>query len=182
MGVATIGSELLERRRELGLDQLHAAKIIGVSRTTFSSYERDLQRPSVEVFPALASFLDVGIEEFLLLYGASSIASVRPGLDRLLSAEQTSADSTEGDAPTSDDAPLDTMPTTEAEEFDPTPLDDRPLASTSTIMSAERGATASNYTAPDMVSMESKTYFGSLVDTPERAKRSKKKKKKKSKK
>jgi transcriptional regulator with XRE-family HTH domain len=85
MGTATIGSTLRYRRGELGIDQADAAARIGMSRTTFSSYERDLQRPSVEVLPALAQFLDVTIEKILVLYGATCIAGIRPQLEILLS-------------------------------------------------------------------------------------------------
>jgi len=62
MSQATIGSALVERRRELGLEKGRAADKIGMSRTTYSSYEQDAQRPSVDVFPALAGFLDVSME------------------------------------------------------------------------------------------------------------------------
>lgn len=84
---ATIGSALRNRRRELGIDQKDAAAQIGMSRTTFSSYERDLQRPSAEVLPPLAGFLDVTIEEMLTLYGATCIEALRPQLERLTSSE-----------------------------------------------------------------------------------------------
>jgi len=86
MGSATIGSSLKNRRRELGIDQSDAAEKIGMSRTTFSSYERDLQRPSAEVLPALAQFLGVTIEEMLTLYGATCIEALRPSLERFLAA------------------------------------------------------------------------------------------------
>ncbi|MCU1364249.1 MAG: Helix-turn-helix domain [Acidimicrobiaceae bacterium] len=85
MSIATIGSALRERRQELGLEKGQAADKIGMSRTTYSSYEQDAQRPSVDVFPALAGFLEISIEELLVLYGATCVAAVRPSLDRLLS-------------------------------------------------------------------------------------------------
>jgi transcriptional regulator with XRE-family HTH domain len=85
MNVATIGSALAEKRRELGLEKGQAADKIGMSRTTYSSYEQDAQRPSVDVFPALAQFLDVSMEQLLTLYGATCVAAVRPSLERLLS-------------------------------------------------------------------------------------------------
>ena len=81
---ATIGSALAQRREKLGLSRVQAADHIGMSRTTYSSYERDTQRPSVDVFPVLAGFLDVSMDDFLVLYGATSIAAVRPSLERLL--------------------------------------------------------------------------------------------------
>ncbi len=73
----TIGSALLARREELGLDKGRAASRIGMSRTTYGSYERDAQRPSIEVFPALIEFLDVSLEDFLTLYGATCVAIAR---------------------------------------------------------------------------------------------------------
>ena len=85
MSQATIGSALVERRRELGLEKGQAADKIGMSRTTYSSYEQDAQRPSVDVFPALAGFLDVSMEELLTLYGATCVAAVRPTLEKVLS-------------------------------------------------------------------------------------------------
>ncbi len=85
MTVATIGSALAEKRQELGLEKGQAADRIGMSRTTYSSYEQDAQRPSVDVFPALAEFLSISMEELLALYGATCIAAVRPSLERLLS-------------------------------------------------------------------------------------------------
>jgi transcriptional regulator with XRE-family HTH domain len=54
-----------------------------MSRTTFSSYERDTQRPSVDVLPAIADFLEVSIDQVLVLFGASAIAAARTALGRL---------------------------------------------------------------------------------------------------
>ncbi len=88
MSDATIGSALGKRRLELGLEKGQAADKIGMSRTTYSSYERDTQRPSVDVFPALAEFLGVDMEFFLVLYGATCIAAVRPSLERTLAEEK----------------------------------------------------------------------------------------------
>jgi transcriptional regulator with XRE-family HTH domain len=85
MGVATIGSALVEKRLELGLDKGQAAEVIGMSRTTYSSYEQDSQRPSVDVFPALAEFLGISTESLLTLYGATCIAAIRPSLERVAS-------------------------------------------------------------------------------------------------
>jgi hypothetical protein len=41
----------------------------------------------VDVFPALADFLEVSMEDFLLLYGATAIVAVRPALERVLVAQ-----------------------------------------------------------------------------------------------
>jgi transcriptional regulator with XRE-family HTH domain len=86
---STIGSALVARREKLGLSRVEAAGKIGMSRTTYSSHERDSQRPSADVFPDLAEFLTVSIEEFLALYGATSIAAVRPSLERVLLARDS---------------------------------------------------------------------------------------------
>jgi transcriptional regulator with XRE-family HTH domain len=85
MGVATIGSALVEKRLELGLDKSQAAEVIGMSRTTYSSYEQDSQRPSVDVFPALAEFLGISTEMLLTLYGATCVAAARAALERIVS-------------------------------------------------------------------------------------------------
>lgn len=88
---ATIGSALVERRQKLGLSRVRAADQIGMSRTTYSSYEHDTQRPSVDVIPVLAGFLDISIDDFLILYGATSVAAVRPSLERVLHEGQNAA-------------------------------------------------------------------------------------------
>jgi transcriptional regulator with XRE-family HTH domain len=82
MGVATIGSALVEKRLELGLDKGQAAEVIGMSRTTYSSYEQDAQRPSVDVFVALAEFLKISIDDFFSLYGATCVAAARASYER----------------------------------------------------------------------------------------------------
>jgi transcriptional regulator with XRE-family HTH domain len=82
MSVATIGSALAEKRTELGLDKGGAAERVGMSRTSYSSYEQDAQRPSVDVFPALAKFLNISIEDLLTLYGATCVAAARSSLGR----------------------------------------------------------------------------------------------------
>jgi transcriptional regulator with XRE-family HTH domain len=79
----TIGRALRTRRAQLGLDQRDAASRIGMSRTTYSSYERDTQRPSVDVLPAIAEFLEVSIDDVLVLYGASAVTTARTALGRL---------------------------------------------------------------------------------------------------
>ena len=84
MTEATIGSALSARRLELGISRVQAAAQVGMSRTTYSSYESDSQRPSVDVFPALAEFLNITIEELLALYGATVITVLRPSLEQVL--------------------------------------------------------------------------------------------------
>jgi transcriptional regulator with XRE-family HTH domain len=87
MEFATIGTALTSRRKALNIDQARAAAIIGMSRTTFSSYERDLQRPSAEVLPSLAQFLEISIEDILSLYGGTCIAALRPSLEQFLATQ-----------------------------------------------------------------------------------------------
>lgn len=82
MNEETIGSALTARRGRLGLDKGSAAKRIGMSRTTYSAYELDMQRPSAEVLPALASFLDVGMDRVFELYGASAIKALKASLEK----------------------------------------------------------------------------------------------------
>ena len=84
----------MEKRRVLGLAKGQAADKIGMSRTTYSSYERDAQRPSVDVFPTLAGFLDISIEELLALYGATCVAAVRSSLERVMSNPQDGSEET----------------------------------------------------------------------------------------
>lgn len=83
MSDETIGKALRTRRAQLGFDQREAATRIGMSRTTFSSYERDTQRPSVDVLPAIADFLNISIDDVLVLFGASAVAAARTALGRL---------------------------------------------------------------------------------------------------
>jgi transcriptional regulator with XRE-family HTH domain len=84
MSSLTIGEALIARRNQLGLDKGRAADQIGMSRTTYGAYEANRQRPSVNVFPALAEFLDVDMEYFLELYGATMILAARPALQQVL--------------------------------------------------------------------------------------------------
>ena len=83
MGATTIGEALAAKRLELGLEKGQAAQRIGMSRTTYSSYEQDAQRPSVEVFSAIADFLGVSMDEVLALYGATCIVQARNFLSRV---------------------------------------------------------------------------------------------------
>jgi transcriptional regulator with XRE-family HTH domain len=73
----TIGRALEERRRELELGHEAAAELIGVSRSTYTGYERDARRISPEVLRPLAHFLDVGVVEILELYGATCVFQAR---------------------------------------------------------------------------------------------------------
>lgn len=81
MTARTIGEALVARRQALGLDKGRAAHRIGMSRTSYGAYERDAQRPSIEVFAPLIEFLSVSLEEFLTLYGATCIAIARASFE-----------------------------------------------------------------------------------------------------
>ncbi len=83
MDAKTIGEALAAKRTELGMEKGQAAQRIGMSRTTYSSYEQDAQRPSVEVFPAIAEFLGASMDEVLTLYGATCIVQARNFLSRV---------------------------------------------------------------------------------------------------
>ena len=82
-----IGDALLARRKQRRLDQGRAAAEIGVSPSTYRSYEKNTQRPSVNVFPALSKFLGLEIEDFLPLYAATVIFALRPALERELASQ-----------------------------------------------------------------------------------------------
>lgn len=98
MTAANIGEALLAKRKERRLDQGRASAEIGVSPSTYRSYERNTQRPSVNVFPSLAKFLGLEIEEFLPLYAATVIFALRPALERELAGLGMSSTSN-GDTP-----------------------------------------------------------------------------------
>jgi transcriptional regulator with XRE-family HTH domain len=80
----TIGGALMAKRRERRLDQGRAAAEIGVSPSTYRSYEKNTQRPSVNVFPLLSKFLGLEMEEFLTLYATTVIFALRPALEKEL--------------------------------------------------------------------------------------------------
>jgi transcriptional regulator with XRE-family HTH domain len=84
-----IGDALLARRKQRRLDQGRAATEIGVSPSTYRSYEKNTQRPSVNVFPSLAKFLGLEIEDFLPLYAATVIFALRPALEKELAGQSS---------------------------------------------------------------------------------------------
>lgn len=77
MEKTTLGQALVERRIELGIDKAKAAARVGVTRATYAAYESDARRLSVDGLPALRSFLDVAVEDFLEMYGATCVAQAR---------------------------------------------------------------------------------------------------------
>ena len=81
MASLTIGRALAARRRDTGLDQETVAASLGVSRSTYASYERGTRRPSVETLRAVALFLDVSIDAVLDLYGATCVEQARRVLE-----------------------------------------------------------------------------------------------------
>lgn len=109
----TIGEALVARREALGLDKGRAASRIGMSRTSYGAYERDAQRPSIEVFAPLIDFLQIPLEEFLTLYGATCIALARTSFGEASSEDGDRLDGKDGeDTPGSDTS----GPTTEERE------------------------------------------------------------------
>lgn len=77
LATGTIGEALERRRRELGVGHDGAAEAIGISRSTYAAYERDLRRVSPEFLRSLAHFLEIGLVEVLELYGATCVAQAR---------------------------------------------------------------------------------------------------------
>lgn len=77
MEKTTLGQALVERRIELGVDKGKAAAMVGVTRTTYVAYESDSRRLSIDGLPALRTFLNVSIEDFLELYAATCVAQAR---------------------------------------------------------------------------------------------------------
>ncbi len=71
--VSTLGVALALRRHELGLDLTSSALAMGVSRSTYTAYEMDSRRLSIDTLPVLAKFLDLRVEEILDLYGATCV-------------------------------------------------------------------------------------------------------------
>lgn len=106
MSAANIGEALLAKRKERRLDQGRASAEIGVSPSTYRSYERNTQRPSVNVFPSLAKFLGLDIEEFLPLYAATVIFALRPALEKELAGLGMSSTSN-GDSPAFEESAAD---------------------------------------------------------------------------
>ncbi|MGN0405221.1 MAG: helix-turn-helix domain-containing protein [Bariatricus sp.] len=57
---------LLKRlRKSQGYTQADVAEIIGVSRQTFSNYERGLREPALKVLVTLANFYGVSLDELV---------------------------------------------------------------------------------------------------------------------
>lgn len=138
MEFATIGSALSSRRKSLNIGQARAAEIIGMSRTTFSSYEHDLQRPSAEVLPSLAEFLEISIDDVLTLYGGTCIAALRPSLERVLAAHDgATVHFSEEDVKATISAPTSIAP-----EREPVPLHE-PVNDEDPVVHATREASVS---------------------------------------
>jgi hypothetical protein len=57
---------------------------IGVSPSTYRSYEKNTPRPSVNVFSLWAQSLGFEVEEFLPLYASTVIFALQPALEREL--------------------------------------------------------------------------------------------------
>ena len=113
-----IGDALLARRKQRRLDQGRAAAEIGVSPSTYRSYEKNTQRPSVNVFPSLAKFLGLEIEDFLPLYAATVIFALRPALEKELADRNNLSN---GEVPPSGE--IERMMVTTPADIDPAPED-----------------------------------------------------------
>jgi transcriptional regulator with XRE-family HTH domain len=64
----TLGSRLKALRKQRKMTQADVAAVVGVSRSTLTGYERDIDPPGRESLAALATFYGVPID---LLYGAA---------------------------------------------------------------------------------------------------------------
>ena len=76
-----LSEALRDRREQLGLTQEQAAEQIGVSRQTFLAWEREDRKPTVDAYRGIASFLDITIEEFFALLGASVMFEIEGKFD-----------------------------------------------------------------------------------------------------
>lgn len=56
------GYRLLELRKRKKLTQVEMAKILGVARTTYSSYEQGRRTPDVEIQNKIADFFGVSLD------------------------------------------------------------------------------------------------------------------------
>jgi transcriptional regulator with XRE-family HTH domain len=144
-----------------------------MSRTTFSSYERDTQRPSVDVLPAIADFLGISIDDVLVLFGASAISAARAALGRLNSAASASANSSPSntDIHTSD-VPMSSDAIEASSHFDGS------YASVDGDIQDHNAVVSSPYN-PVMMSIDAES--GTRVKVHDEVDKGKKKKKKKSK-
>lgn len=57
-----LGKKLLKLRKEFKMTQDDVAKILGMSRTSFSKYENGIGNPPLQVLRKLASIYNVGLE------------------------------------------------------------------------------------------------------------------------
>lgn len=59
------GDNLRELRKEKGLTQLQLAQIIGVGRSTLTSWETNIYQPDLEMLKTIKKVLQVTYEELL---------------------------------------------------------------------------------------------------------------------
>ncbi|SHO50895.1 helix-turn-helix domain-containing protein [Anaerocolumna xylanovorans] len=60
-----IGKKIKNLRLGKLLTQRELAKMLGVSKSTMSNYERNITTPSPDIFISLASYFDVSVDYFL---------------------------------------------------------------------------------------------------------------------
>ncbi|WP_303984892.1 helix-turn-helix domain-containing protein [Niallia circulans] len=63
--VEFLGSRIQNAREKKGINAKEAAKLIGVSRSTWSLYESDKRNPSVDTLKLIAENLDVSSDYLL---------------------------------------------------------------------------------------------------------------------
>jgi transcriptional regulator with XRE-family HTH domain len=65
VGVRVIGKRLRALREEKGLKQIDIAKMLGVSRTTYTQYETEKSEPDLATVAKLAEFFDTTTDYLL---------------------------------------------------------------------------------------------------------------------
>ena len=62
MNNPSLGEKLLRLRKEMKMTQDDVAKILGMSRTSFSKYENGNSAPPLQVLREIAAIYNVGLE------------------------------------------------------------------------------------------------------------------------
>ena len=79
MKTKTLGTIIVERRKELGLTQLELANKMGVTDKAVSKWERDLSCPDVHSLPHLAEVLGLSVEALMQSKAEPSSTQKRVG-------------------------------------------------------------------------------------------------------
>ena len=68
----TIGERIAERREDLGLKQYQVAERIGVTKTTMSKYENNINIPNADILARLAMVLNTSADYLCGITGDSA--------------------------------------------------------------------------------------------------------------